>query len=203
MLLLWGDTIHLVAPGYLCGVLYSALGKYSGPSSPRARANAARVLRELADAASDKGITLALEYVNRYETNLLNTARDTRAFIAEDMGDPKNVFVHLDSYHAHIEENSMREAVLACGDRLGYVHIGECHRGYLGQGSCDLPGLFRALRDVDYNGPITFESFSSAVVSDDLSNTLAVWRNLWDDSDDLASHAHAYMQAQLILNSKH
>lgn len=59
-----------------------------------------------------------------------------------------------------------------------YVHIGESHRGYLGTGSVDFGALFRALAAADYEGPLTFESFSSAVVSPSLSNTLCVWRNL-------------------------
>ncbi len=49
------------------------------------------------------------------------------------------------------------------------------------------------MADVDYRGPITFESFSSTVVSATLSNDLAIWRNLWDDGADLARHAHTHM----------
>jgi D-psicose/D-tagatose/L-ribulose 3-epimerase len=78
-----------------------------------------------------------------------------------------------------------------------YIHIGESHRGCLGSGSVDLTGLFQALVESQYKGPITFESFSSAVVSKDLSNALCVWRNLWDDSSELATHARKYMEAQL------
>ena len=78
-----------------------------------------------------------------------------------------------------------------------YVHIGEAHRGYLGSGSVDHEGLFRALVTSGYAGPITFESFSSAVVSKDLSNALCVWRNLWEDGDDLAVHARQFIDSQL------
>ena len=42
----------------------------------------------------------------------------------------------------------------------------------------DFQGLFRGLAAIGYAGPLTFESFSSAVVSPSLSNTLCVWRNL-------------------------
>lgn len=66
--------------------------------------------------------------------------------------------------------------VVVAGAR--YIHIGESHRGYLGTGSVDFQGLFRGLAAIDYTGPLTFESFSSAVVSPSLSNTLCVWRNL-------------------------
>ena len=46
-------------------------------------------------------------------------------------------------------------------------------------------------------GPIVFESFSSAVVSPALSNTLGVWRNLWEDSADLAAHAQRTIRDSL------
>ena len=50
---------------------------------------------------------------------------------------------------------------------------------------------------MNYNGPVTFESFSSAVVAPGLSNDLAIWRNLWTDGEDLARHARSYMADQL------
>ena len=58
------------------------------------------------------------------------------------------------------------------------MHVGESHRGHLGTGSVDLQGFFHALARSGYSGPITFESFSSRVVSPTLSNTLCVWRDL-------------------------
>ena len=79
---------------------------------------------------------------------------------------------------------------------MGFVHIGESHRGYLGSGNVDFDTFFAALKEVKYQGPITFESFSSAVVDPALSNTLCVWRNLWSDSDDLAKKSLDYMKAR-------
>ena len=111
-----------------------------------------------------------------------------------------NVVVHADVYHMNIEETDFRTPILACGNRLGYVHVGESHRGYLGTGSVNFPEFFGALKEVGYAGPITFESFSSAVVDPLLSNTLAIWRNLWSDSDDLAAKAHAFISAGLADN---
>jgi len=93
----------------------------------------------------------------------------------------------------NIEEDEFVRPVLEVGDRLGYVHIGENHRGYLGSGHIDFAGFFHALSDISYTGPITFESFSSAVVSPTLSNDLSIWRNLWNDGPELARHAREYM----------
>eukprot|EP00878_Enallax_costatus_P018219 GHUV01019172.1.p1 GENE.GHUV01019172.1~~GHUV01019172.1.p1 ORF type:complete len:247 (+),score=60.07 GHUV01019172.1:1018-1758(+) len=176
---------------HLCGILYSALAKYPRPPTAAGRRNAIRELKVLADKAADRGVKVCLEVVNRYETNLLNTAAQAMDLIAE--ANHPNMYVHLDSYHMNIEEPSMEMAVRLCGDRLGYVHLGESHRGYMGSGSVDFEGLFRGLADIRYEGPITFESFSSAVVSEDLSNNLCVWRNLWSDSADLAAHARGYV----------
>jgi D-psicose/D-tagatose/L-ribulose 3-epimerase len=96
----------------------------------------------------------------------------------------------------NIEEDGLQKSVLAAGDRLGYVHIGESHRGYLGTGNVDFDSFFTALKKINYQGPITFESFSSAVVDPTLSNTLCVWRNLWSDSDDLAKKSLDFMKAR-------
>lgn len=180
-----------VGSSYLGGVLFGALGKYPAPVTDRARANSASVIKELAQEAARDDIVVGLEFVNRYESNLLNTVQQTLDYM--DVVDEANVVVHADVYHMNIEENGFRKPLLLCGDRLGYVHIGESNRGYLGEGTIDFGEVFEALADVDYTGPMTFESFSSAVVDPQLSNTLAVWRNLWSDSMDLATHARAFI----------
>jgi D-psicose/D-tagatose/L-ribulose 3-epimerase len=49
----------------------------------------------------------------------------------------------------------MEAAVRLCGKpRLGYVHLGESHRGYMGSGSVDFTGLFRGLADIGYTGEV-------------------------------------------------
>jgi D-psicose/D-tagatose/L-ribulose 3-epimerase len=180
---------------HFTGALYSALGKYSHPLSAAGRANVVAVLGRLAKEARAKGMTLGLEICNRYETNVINTAHDALR-LADDIGED-NVLIHLDTYHMNIEEDDLVRPVHEVGDRLGYVHIGENHRGYLGSGHLDFTSFFHALADVGYTGPITFESFSSAVVASGLSNDLAIWRNLWTDGEDLARHAHSFIANQL------
>ena len=180
---------------HFTGALYSALGKYSRPLSEAGRRNVITVLRQLAKDAQDRDMTLGLEICNRYETNVINTARDALR-LADDIGED-NVLIHLDTYHMNIEEDDLARPVHEVGDRLGYVHIGENHRGYLGSGHLDFTSFFHALADIGYSGPITFESFSSAVVAQGLSNDLAIWRNLWSDGEDLARHAHTFMRTHL------
>ena len=192
------EIIHDLGGRYLVGVLYSVLKKYPGPATARGRADSQDVLRRLAERAAGLGVTIALEVVNRYETNLFNTCSGALAYL-DELGDPR-IKVHLDTYHMNIEESDLFSPVLDAGDRLGYVHIGESHRGYLGTGTVDFDSFFRALHRIGYAGPITFESFSTAVVNEQLSRSLAVWRNLWDDSADLGAHANAYIRGKLRAN---
>jgi len=181
----------------LTGALYSALGKHPVPVTPGGRRNAVSVLKSLAREASGRDITLGLEICNRYETNVVNTARDALR-LADDIGED-NVVIHLDTYHMNIEEDDLVRPVREVGDRLGYVHVGENHRGFLGSGHLDLTAFFHALADIGYKGPITFESFSSTILAADLSNNLAIWRDMWDDGEALARHARQYLAAQVAI----
>ena len=188
------DVLHEIGGTELCGVIFSALAKYPTPATKENRNNSIKAMQRLADYAADKGINIDLEVVNRYETNIMNTGLEGLAFL-DEVNRP-NAYLHLDTYHMNIEEDGMQKSVIAAGDRLGYVHIGESHRGYLGSGNVDFDSFFAALKQINYKGPITFESFSSAVVDPSLSNTLCVWRNLWSDSDDLAKKSLDFMKAR-------
>jgi len=178
---------------YMGGVLYSALKKYNNPPVKDALNNSVEIIRNLCNQAKNKGITIGLEPVNRYESNLINTASQAMDFIK--LSECGNLFVHLDSYHMNIEEASYKESISLCGDKLGYFHIGENHRGYLGAGHINFVEIFTAMKKIKYDGPITFESFSSSIVEPQLSNTLGVWRNLWNDSNDLAKKAKSYIES--------
>lgn len=186
------DVLAELGAGWLVGVVYGALKKHMAPASQRARENGMEVVRRVADRAQAHGIKVGLEVVNRYETNIMNTAREAISYV-DELGH-SNAYIHLDTYHMNIEESDMMNPFLDAGDRLGYVHIGESHRGYLGSGSVDFDTAFRALNRIGFDGPVVFESFSSAVVDPVLSNMLGVWRNLWDDNTDLARHANAFMR---------
>ena len=188
------EAAHGFGATHLCGVLYSKLGKYDHPISPVSRRHCVESMAWLHEQCTQAGIDVSLEVVNRYETNVGNTAAEMLALIDETGAD---IGVHLDSYHMNIEENGLAEPVVQCGDRLRYLHIGESHRGYLGTGNVDFDRLFTAVREVGYSGPVTFESFSSAVVNKELTPMLALWRSLWDDGKDLASHARAFMAEHL------
>ena len=180
---------------HIAGILYSAFQKYAVPTTAEGVKRSVEVLQRVAATAAKSGIVLGLEVVNRYETNVLNTASQG-VEMCRRVGAP-NVKVHLDVYHMNIEESDIAQAILATGEHLGYFHTGDSHRGYMGSGSIDLAGVFRALVKADYRGPITFESFSSRVVGQPLEGILGIWRNLWEDGQDLAAHALMYTKAQI------
>ncbi|GAA1960195.1 sugar phosphate isomerase/epimerase family protein [Amycolatopsis minnesotensis] len=188
------DLVRDLGGSYLGGVLFGKLGRYTAPVTPRGRANSVESIALLADRAASYGITLGLEFCNRYETNVLNTTAQTLEFI-DEVG-RSNVVAHLDTYHMNIEERSFRDAVLAASaaGKLGYVHVGESHRGQLGTGSVPWDEFFSALDEVGYDGTVTFESFSSEVVHPTLSSSLAIWRNLWADGMDLAVGAREFLR---------
>lgn len=193
------EALHLtrdVGGRYLGGVIFSKLGRYTAPVTPQGRANSMESIAWLADEAAASGITLGLEFCNRYETNVLNTTAQTLAFIDEIGRD--NVVAHLDVYHMNIEESSFTGAVhaAAAAGKLGYVHLGESHRGALGTGSIPWDEFFSALHDVGYDGVMTFESFSSEVVHPTLSSSLAIWRNTWSDGMELARSARDFIRTR-------
>jgi D-psicose/D-tagatose/L-ribulose 3-epimerase len=181
---------------HVTGIIYSAFQKYFAPPTAAGIAGSVEVLRRVAERAAASHITLGVEVVNRYESNVLNTAAQAVEYVRR-VGAP-NLKIHLDTYHMNIEEADVEAAILGAGDHLGYFHIGESNRGYLGAGSVDWSRIFRGLARARYAGPITFESFSSKVVGQPLEGILGIWRNLWDDGRDLARHARAFMEAQLL-----
>ena len=135
-----------------------------------------------------------LEVVNRFETNLLNTTAQGMKFIDDTGSD--HVRLHLDTFHMNIEEANPAAAIRLAGDRLGYFHIGESNRGYLGDGVIDFDLIFDALLDIGYARDVVFESFSSAIVDEGLSLACAIWRDTWTKNDSLAAHARQFIETK-------
>lgn len=192
------DVLAELGSRHLCGIVYSAMQKYQRPATARGIENSRAVIERVAGRAATAGVQVSVEVTNRYESNVINTARQARDYVA---GMDPAVGVHLDTYHMNIEETGMFAPVLETGDQLTYVHIGESHRGYLGTGSVDFDSFFKALQHIDYDGPVVFESFSSAVVSPTLTGALGIWRNLWEDGAELGAHANGFIRGHLTATS--
>ncbi len=179
----------------LGGIIFSAHGKYYSLPTKKGWDNSVTTLTRVAEKARPAGVTLNLEIVNRFESNLLNTTAQGLAFIRDTGMD--NIYLHLDTFHMNIEEADPAQAIRSAQDHLGYFHIGESNRGYLGSGTIDFPAIFDVLIETSYDDFITFESFSSEVVDKDLSITCGIWRNTWTDNVDLARHARDYIEGRL------
>ncbi len=175
----------------LGGILSSSHGKQETNLSKLGWDTSVANVSKVADRAKAAGVTLNLEVVNRFESNLLNTVSQGLAYIA-DTG-ASNVFLHIDTFHMNIEEADIGLAIGHAGDKIGYVHIGESHRGYLGTGNIDFASIFDALVAIGWEDGVTFESFSSTIVDKDLSLKTAIWRDLWKNNVALARHAHQFM----------
>ena len=189
------DVTGALGASFFGGVVHSAMGKYVHRPTERGRRNAVEALKRLAGRGERAGVTIGIEAVNRYESNLVNTAEHALQLVDEI--EAPNVVVHLDSYHMNIEERNLAEPVRLSGPLLGYVHVGESHRGYLGTGTVAFAELFGALAEIGYGGPLTFESFSTAVISEPFATALAVWREPWQDGRDLAEQARRFIVDQL------
>lgn len=177
------------------GILSAGHGlQMEAPSRDQWNRSAA-TLAKVAETAKAAGVTLNLEIVNRFESNLLNTAAQGLAFI-EDTGSD-NVFLHLDTFHMNLEEADIGLAIRQAANKIGYVHIGESHRGFLGTGNIDFGAVFDALTAVRYSDDLSFESFSSEIVDENLSRKTAIWRNLWPDNMELARHARRFIAVGL------
>jgi D-psicose/D-tagatose/L-ribulose 3-epimerase len=185
-------AVRDVGGNKLGGILYSAHTKYRSMPTERGWKNSAAVIGKTADLAEAAGVDLVLEVVNRFETNLLNTTAQGLKFLKDTGSD--HVRLHLDTFHMNIEEANPAAAIRLAGDRIGYFHVGESNRGYLGDGVIDFDRIFDALLDIDYQRDIVFESFSSKVVDEGLSLACAIWRDVWIESQPLAEHAKKFIE---------
>ena len=179
----------------LGGILYSAHTKYDRQPTPDGWKNSVEAIAETAEIASDAGVDIVLEVVNRFESNLLNTTAQGLKFLDETGRD--DVRLHLDTFHMNIEEANPAAAIRLAGDKLGYFHIVESNRGYLGDGVIDFDRIFDALLDIEYQRDIVFESFSAAVVDESLTRACAIWRDTWTDNDPLAAHAKGFIDQKM------
>lgn len=169
----------------LSGVIYGAWGVVD-PGRRRERLDlAAEALAEVAPLAADAGVTLGIEAINRYETDLVNTAEQALALVAA-VG-ARNVGVLLDAYHMNIEEKDPAAAIRACGPRLVHLHVAGRDRGVPEPATLARFGLREALLEVGYRGHVTCEMFVQPDVP--VSADLTVWRAIEPDPTDAARRA--------------
>lgn len=114
-------------------------------------------LRKAATYAEGQGIRLALEPLNRFETDIANTTRHG-IDIVDAVGSPA-LGLLLDTFHMNMEDADLGDAIRAAGRRVVHFQANENHRGFVGTGHVDWRHVARALADIGYDGPITLEPF--------------------------------------------
>jgi D-psicose/D-tagatose/L-ribulose 3-epimerase len=138
--------------------------------------------RNIADVLTQSNVTLAIEPLNRFETFFLNTAADAAA-LCDQIAHP-NIGILFDTFHANIEEKDIAQGYRTVGKHLKHVHTCENDRGIPGSGHVEWSAVFQALKDLNYDGWLTIESFGFAI--GELSAAAAIWRDIERTPDSIA-----------------
>lgn len=168
------------------GPLYSAVGKtrfIPEDQKKKERDWCVANLVEAAKFAQDQGIILGLEPLNRFESDMVNTADQALSLIKEV--DSANLKIQLDTFHCNIEEKNIPATIRKIGkDLLCHVQGNESDRGTPGTGNLDWQGIKEALEDIGYEGAMVIETFGA--VSEEIAKATCIWRPLANSSDELA-----------------
>jgi len=187
------DCCQAAGATHLCGPLHSALGEFTGAGPTPDEWNRAKaVLAQAAEHAQQAGVTLVLEFLNRFECYFLNCAEDTARFVSE-VNHP-HLKMMYDTFHANIEEKDVAAAIKNCADQLVHVHISENDRSTPGEGGVDWDTTFATLKEIGYDGWLVVEAFGLALP--DLAAATKIWRRMFPSEEHLATQALAFMKSR-------
>lgn len=187
------DAAAALGSGVVCGPMYSAVGKARLPDAAARAAEWERAvdgLQALAAYAGDRGVRLAFEPLNRFETDMINIVEQGLNLI-DDVGSP-HLGLHLDTFHMHLEEKSTPAAIRRGGERVFHVHACENDRGVPGSGQVDWKGMAEALHDIGYQGAVVIESFTPQVKS--IARAVCIWREIAPDQDTIAAQGLRFLR---------
>ncbi|SEL61053.1 sugar phosphate isomerase/epimerase family protein [Parapedobacter koreensis] len=175
------------------GPLYSAVGKTRLVSEAQKRQERQWCLENLHQAARRAealGVTLALEPLNRFETDMVNTV-DQAIELVDEVGSER-LKILLDTFHSNIEEKNIPKSITKLGGRLVHVQANENDRGTPGTGHLDWIGICDALRAIGYRGSLVIETFGEP--SKELARAASIWRPLAASADELAEEGFAFLK---------
>jgi D-psicose/D-tagatose/L-ribulose 3-epimerase len=175
------------------GPMYTSVGRTWRMTSDERR-QAIRQLREsyaiLGDYAASRGVRLAVEPLNRYETSLMTTTEQLMEVI--EPLPPETIGLNLDTYHMNIEEASLEKAFRIAGQRLLHLQVCGNDRGAPLVDHQDWAAIRRSLVEIEYEGMLGFESFTADNAS--IATAASIWRPFAASQDELARTALEELQ---------
>jgi D-psicose/D-tagatose/L-ribulose 3-epimerase len=148
-------------------------------------------LKETATYAAQRSIKLAIEPLNRFETDLVNTV-DQGIKMVDDVG-AENVGLLLDTFHMNIEEKDIPAAIGRAAGRIVEFHACSNDRGTPGEDHLPWKAMVEALRNARYEGPIVIEAFTPEVR--EIARAVSIWRPLAKSQDALAKDGLSNLRA--------
>jgi D-psicose/D-tagatose/L-ribulose 3-epimerase len=179
--------------GFVAGPMYSAVGKARLVSPEQRQVEWERAvtnLRKVCRRAGEFGLDLAIETLNRFETDLINTSEDLMRLIG-DINEPQAKAV-LDGFHLNIEEPDLESAIHRVGDKLIHVQVSENYRGTPGTGQTNWAAWKRGLEAINYRGTISIESFTPQVK--ELAGAVCIWKPLVPSQDGFAKDGLEFLK---------
>ncbi len=118
---------------------------------------AADTFRRAMPAIADQGITVCLEPLSPPEADFINTCAEAVQLMA--LVDHPLFVLHLDVKAMSTDEAPAPELIRRFGPRAGHFHANDANRRGPGFGQTDFVPIFRALKDIHYQGWISVEVF--------------------------------------------
>ncbi|MDQ8200559.1 sugar phosphate isomerase/epimerase [Pelagicoccus enzymogenes] len=183
----WGSSL-------VVGPLYAPVAKTRLPTEAERQAEWSRSvagLRRMAGVAAEAGVRLGIEPLNRFESDMVNTASDALRMLDEI--DHPAIGLSLDSFHMNIEEVDFCKAVERAGKRLLHLQVSDSHRGVPGDGNSDWTGLREGLRRIGYDAAVSIESFSPDTSS--LAEAVCIWKRFAPSQDEFAKRGLQFLKS--------
>ena len=187
------DCTQALESNLLCGPFYQPVGLFTGTGpTDQEKQRAVEHARKSAQYAAPAGITLAVEFLNRFEAYFLTTMDGVAEHVTSvAMGNFKAMF---DTFHANIEENDPAASIRAHRDIITHVHISENNRGVPGRGHNDWKGIFKALRSTGYDNWITIEAFGRVLPA--FAAATRIWRDIFESPEALYTEGVRFIRQQ-------
>jgi D-psicose/D-tagatose/L-ribulose 3-epimerase len=187
------DITSALGAKFLAGPMYSAVGK-ARLISPEQRKKewdrAVTNLHKVCEMAAAQELEIALEPLNRFESDLINTAEELMRLI-DDINHPAAKVV-LDGFHMNIEEPDIESAFRLVGDKLIHVQVSENYRGTPGTGQTRWDAYKRGLEAINYQGVVSIESFTPDVK--ELAGAVCIWKPLAPNQDEFARSGYQFLK---------